>query len=174
MRADFLCRMLLVMSLFGFAAAKEKDASVNEVVLRVKEASHSGAIVMELANRSGKPIRIWKDSNSWGAARWRVLLLRKGKLETFFQNPDEDFTVNIPEYYEIAGGAHIDVALDLNGGNWCGLSHCSSFNERGFAGRTITFEPKDLIIVVYDVPFTPESLRMGVWYGVAATSATVK
>ena len=32
------------------------------------------------------------------------------------------------------------------------------------------FEHGDLIVVLYDVPFTPESLRLSVWYGVAVTS----
>ncbi len=37
-------------------------------------------------------------------------------------------------------------------------------------GRRCAFEHGDLIVVLYDVPFTQESLSMSVWYGVAASS----
>src|SRR6266700_1691195 len=173
MKALF-CGLLLLASLFdGPTGAREMKESVNDVTLKIGEVAPEGKITVQLANSSRKAIRIWKDSNSWGAARWRILLIRKGRLETFFQNPDQDFTMNVPGFREIAGGAHIDQKLDLNGGNWCGLAHCASYNERGFGGAKVDFQSNDLIIAIYDVPFFPESLSMGVWYGVAATSTTV-
>lgn len=40
--------------------------------------------------------------------------------------------------------------------------------------RKTTFQPGELIIVDYDVPTFPESLRLGVWWGGPADSATVQ
>ncbi len=109
------------------------------------------------------------DSNSWGAARWRVLVVRNARLETFFQYPEQGFTRNIPTFIEIAGEGQINKTLDLNAGEWCWLDQCSFFGEKGIGGEMIKFNPKDSIIVVYDVPRTAEAASMGVWFGVAAT-----
>lgn len=153
---------------------KESEMSINSVKIGKVEVSHAGDITVEILNSSKKPVKLWKDSNSWGAGCWRVLLIRKARLETFFQNPDQVFTVNSPTFNEIAGGGHIEQKLDLNGGNWCGLGHCARYNERGFGGNKISFESNDLVIVIYDVPATQEARNLGVWYGVVAASATVQ
>ena len=159
--ANLLCRS---------AAANEK--SMNELTIKIKEISPSGIVSVEVGNNSTKPIRIWKESNSWGAARWRVLVIRNGQLQTYFQNPDQGFTRNVPGFDEIAAGGHIDKKLDLNGGNWRGLDHAK-----------IGFEPGDTVIVIYDVPkqfgwsetsVAVETSKMGVWCGVAAASTTAQ
>jgi len=150
------------------------ENSRNKLTLKIRAISPSGGVTAEIYNSSREPIRIWKDSNSWGAARWRVLRVRNGQVETFFQNPEQAFSKNTPSFDEIAGGGHVEQKLDVNRGNWCGFAQCSSYNEQGLAGQKVTFESKDLIIVVYDVPFFPESLQMDVWYGVAVTFTTVK
>jgi len=170
-----ICKLLVFGSLaLGSASAPENGSPMYDIKLRATEISRTGKMTVQLINTLSKPIKVWKDSNSWGAARWRVLLVRKGQLETFFQNPNEDFAKNYPAFIQIAGGAHIDQKLDLNGGNWCGLGHCGRYDEKGFGGQKIALERGDLIVLVYDVPFFPESLSMGVWYGVAATPAIVQ
>lgn len=151
----------------------ESDMPTNSVKIGKVEASRAGDIAVEILNPSKKPIKLWNDSNSWGAASWRVLLLRKGQLETFFQNPDQMFTVNRPTFNEITAGGRLEQKLDLNGGNWCGFGHCSPYNERGFAGKKINFESNDIVIVIYDVPATQEARELGVWYGVIAATTTV-
>jgi len=151
-----------LVNLFSESAAATTQ-QMNPLLIRVLDVSYSGEITLEISNSSKDPIRIWKDSNSWGAARWRVLLVRKGHLQTFFQDPDQDFTVNKPTFTEIPGGARIEQRLNPNGGDW-----------RGLEGQKIAFVPGDVVIVVYDVPFTPESLKLGVWYGVSAASTTVQ
>lgn len=147
---------------------------INSFRINKVEVSGTGQITIELENSSKQPLRVWKDSNSWGAACWRLLLIRKGRLETFFQNPDRGFTKNNPSFTELAGSGHIQQKLDLNGGNWCGFGYCSSYNEHGFGGRDVSFEPGDIIVVTYDVPRTDEASKMGVWYGVIAATATVQ
>src|SRR6266852_3624202 len=152
----------------------ERETAINSVKIEKAEAVRSGIIAVQILNLSKKPIRLWKDSNSWGAACWRVFLIRNGTLEVFFQNPDQEFTRNGPAFDEIPGGGHLDQKLDLNGGNWCGLGHCSIHSERGFGGKKFNFEPNDTVIVIYDVPVTQEAHDNHVWYGVIAATATVQ
>lgn len=153
---------------------KPSDKSINSLRIGKVEVSVEGIITAQLENSSKAPIRIWQDSNSWGAACWRVLLIRNGRLEVFFQNPDQEFTRNGPAFDEIPGGNHLDQKLDLNGGNWCGLGHCSRHDQRGFSGKRINFETNDIVILIYDVPATQEARDQGVWYGVVAATATVQ
>jgi hypothetical protein len=93
-------------------------------------------------------------------------------LDTFFQNPDQQFTRNVPAFSELQKGMVVDLELDLNGGNWCSSAGCSSHDERGIGGTTVTFEKGDVLYLIYDVPRSEEGAKMGVWYGVAATSAS--
>ena len=155
-------------------SASARDGSTNDLQLHVANIAQSGSLTVEVSNSSKRPIRIWEEDNSWGAARWRVLRIRAGRLETFFQNPNRIFTMNMPTSEEIAPGALVEHKLDLNGGNWCGLGHCGGYNEHGFGGEKADFQRGDTLIVLYDVPSTNEAGKMGVWYGVTAASATFK
>lgn len=152
----------------------ESDMPINSVKIGKVEASRAGDIGVEILNSSKKPIKLWKDSNSWGAASWRGLLVRKGQLETFYQNPDQVFTVNRPTFNEIAAGGRFEQKLDVNGGNWCGMGHCALHSERGFGGKRVTFEANDIVIVIYDVPATQEARDKSVWYGVIAATANIQ
>jgi hypothetical protein len=156
------------------ASPRPIEKSMNALNITKLEVSRAAQATLQLENSSKAPIRIWRDSNSWGAASWRVLLIRNGTLEVFFQNPDQEFTRNVPAFNEIPGGGHLDQKLDLNGGNWCGLGHCSIHSERGFGGKKFNFEPNDTVIVIYDVPVTQEGRDYGVWYGVIAATAIVQ
>jgi hypothetical protein len=166
MKLLFCCLLIFsnLFCLFAVASAKSMDG----LTIKITEVLPSGSMSVEVDNTSSKPVRIWKESNSWGAARWRVLLIRGDKLKTFFQSPDQRFTRNVPGFDEIGAGGHIEKKLDLNGGNW-----------EGFDGMQISFEPGDTIIVVYDVPkefgWSDSSIaekvrKMEVWYGVIAAS----
>jgi hypothetical protein len=166
------CCGLLIFATFFCAFSAGSDKSMNSLTIRITEASPSGTISIEVDNDSSGVIRIWKESNSWGAARWAVLLIRGGQIQTFYQNPDQGFTRNVPGFDEIASGGHIEKSLDLNGGNW-----------RGSGGRRVRFEKGDLVIVIYDVPkqfgwseakIAAETQKMGVWYGVASAILTVQ
>jgi hypothetical protein len=153
---------------------RERDAAINSVKIEKAEATRTGDITVQILNLSKKPIRLWQDSNSWGTACWRVLLLRSGQLETFFQIFSGIFTLNHATFNEIAEGGRLEQKLHLNGGDWCGLGHCTMFYERGFGGTNVTFEPTDTIIVIYDVRPTQEARDKGVWYGVIAATASVQ
>jgi hypothetical protein len=165
--------VLFVVNLLS-ASTAPGGPSMADLKVRIVKTSPSGNIIVELSNASKESLKIWEESNSWGAARWRVLRIRKGLLETFFQNPNQIFTVNFPAVTEIAAGAHIERKLDINGGNWCGLGHCAPYNERGFGGEKISFEQDDMIIVIYDVPPTKEAGKVGAWYGVATAFTAIQ
>jgi len=130
----FICGLLLLISAASTTVAQKED-TMGGLTLVIKEVKPSGVLTVETNNSSQKPIRIWQEGNSWGAAHWRVLLIRNGRLETFFENPDQGFAMNAPRFNKIAVGAKIDQELSLNSGNWCGFGHCSQYNEHGFGGR---------------------------------------
>ena len=142
--------------------------------IRITKVSQTGSISLRISNPSKKLLRLWEDPNSWGAARWRILRIRNGQVDVFFQNPNQIFTANIPTTIEIAPEASLERILDVNGGNWCGLGYCSSYNERGLGGKEIKFEADETIVIIYDVPPTKESQDLSVWHGVVAAVATVK
>ena len=157
-----LYTMLVSVGLICLHSSASGRESVDCLKLRIKEASPHG-IIVEISNFSKGPCRIWKESNSWGVSRWRLIRIRAGKVDALCQNPDREFTKNGPEFLEIAGGTHVDQKLDLTDGSW-----------RGLSGEEIRLERGDLIVAIYDVPSTPESLKFGVWYGVAVTSMTIQ
>jgi hypothetical protein len=163
---------LLVLITLVPSLTATKDKAMSNLSLEILKVLPSGAVTVAIGNSSDKPLRLWSESNSWGAAHWRVLLIRKGRLETFFQNPDQGFTRNIPTVSEIAPGAQIQYELDPSKDNWVGPE-----------GQKLNFEPGDMVIVVYDVPkqygwvgapVTLEASKMGVWYGVATAVTTVR
>ncbi len=167
--------LLLLVSLFiAGELANGMPPLPTEPGIKLLRVSQTGVITVELSNPSKSALKIWQGSNSWGAACWRVLLIRHGHVEAFFQNPYQIFTANAPIFDEIAPGARLERSLDLNGGNWCGFGHCASYNERGIAGKRISVESNDVIVAVYDVPPTREATDMGVWRGVIAALKTVE
>jgi hypothetical protein len=176
MKKLFYGQLLLVIATlcFGQEATKRMPVVVGPT-MKIVKVSTLGSITLEISNPSKKPLKLWEESNSWGATNWRALRIRQGQIETFFQNPYQVFTGNIPLFNEIPAGARLERKLDLNGGNWCGFGHCASYNEQGFGdGKKVTFEPGDTIIAVYDVPPTKESQELGVWTGVVAAFKTVE
>lgn len=165
--------LAVVPALFLCSAKNAVDVSLVNLDLQIMTASRTGRITVKVGNPSKTTIKLWNESNSWGAACWRVFVIRNGQIETFYQNPYQIFTVNAPEATEVAGGAHIERSLDLNGGNWCESGYCSSYNQRGFNGGAMAFEQNDIIIAVYDVPPSTEARKMAVWHGVSAAYTTV-
>jgi hypothetical protein len=177
-----VCGLLLLISATVTTTA-QKESTMGGLVLAIREVNPSGVVKVEIDNSSKKPIRVWDEANMWGASHWRVLLIRNGRLETFFENPDQQFTMNYPRFDEIAAGAKIDRELSLNNGNWCGFGHCSLHNEHGLGDREVSFERGDILIAIYDVPKLyafPEArdsvmaVKAGVWSGVATAMTVVQ
>ncbi len=146
--------------------------STNGLVLRIASISATGQISVEMHNVSPKMIKLWKESNSWGSAHWRVLIVRNSRVHLFFQNPDIIFTRNGPAYLEVAAGGRVMQMLELNDGKWLGDGDQATTITRG-----------DTVIVLYDVPKqqiyreAPNSVaavNAGVWYGVCAGTTEVR
>jgi hypothetical protein len=150
---------------FAVGSAAAASESLKDLKLTILDVSGSGSLTVSISNSSQqKSLRVWRESNSWGASRWRVLFIRNGQTRTLFEDADGvGFTRNIPTFDEIAIGSHVDRQLNVNGAEW---SRTGS--------EKIRFETGDQVIVIYDVPPEVEARRMHVWYGVAAASATVK
>jgi hypothetical protein len=128
------------------------------------EATTTGKVLVELTNNSKRPIRVFRDSNTWGAARWRLLKVKDGRIEAFAQTADNTFfTRNVPAFDEIQPGGRLAVRLNVNDGNW--LTSASA---------PARFESGDTVVAIYDVPSTPESEKLGVWHGIASALTTVR
>lgn len=165
--------LLSVVAILYCGWAAPVNAQMVQPTIRITKVSQTGKVSLQISNPSKERLRLWEDSNSWGAARWRILRIGNGQVDVFFQNPHQIFTANLPTTIEIAPGESLERVLDVNGGNWCGLGHCSSYSQRGLGGKEIRFEMNE-IAVIYDVPPTKESQDLGVWHGVVAAVATVK
>jgi hypothetical protein len=157
----------------------DESKSLHDLKLEITQVLPDGKITVQVRNISKVPVRIWREDNEWGAGHWRVLRLRKGQVETFFEQLTTPLTANSPLYTSIPRGAHIEELLDLN---W---SRPSLVTWRGLRGSKVTFEPGDTVIVVYEVPATLDAIDLsvrgfrrqmsgqGVWYGVAAACAKI-
>jgi hypothetical protein len=168
----YLCQLIILLGLInGFASASYRH--MGDLKLNIAEVSRAGTVRVEMSNSSTSPVRIWRETNSWGAGRWRVVLIRKGRSESFFEDPDRDFTRNGPVSDEIEPGKVKTFKLDLNDSNWCGSGRCLPYGQRRSGDDEVRFQAGDEVLVIYDVPFTPESLRMDVWYGFAVAFTTV-
>jgi hypothetical protein len=169
--------LLLVLTVAALSvshhAATPRGEPANGLVLTIRQISRSGSIAVELGNVTARPIRIWRESNSWGASPWRVLRISKGHLETFYQNSARGFMLNAPQVFEIPPGGHVEQTLDLNGRYWCAFGQCTK-DERRSDDKGVRFDEGDTAIVIYDVPFAPETLEKNAWYGVVAAIATVQ
>lgn len=149
-----------------FAVAS--DASMQSIEIEIAKVLPLGVVDVLLKTGETSPVNIWRESNSWGVARWRILRVHNGILETYYQNPNRRFSMNIPSFLELTKGSPLSQRLDLNAGNWCLGVHCSSYDERGIDGKEVAFQEGDSIIVVYDVPRTGEAIKTSIWYGVVA------
>src|SRR5260370_39239818 len=172
----FLCGLIICSNFFSVSAVSKDGVpactklfyghapqAMDELRIEISKVDPSGMITIEMSNLSKEPLRIWQDSNSWGAFRWRILRIRKGQVKAFFQSPNQGFTSNAPIFDEIAGHSHLERKIDLDAVDWCGSD-----------GEKVTFESGDMVIVIYDVPSTHEGVYKVVWYGLTTASTVVK
>lgn len=146
------------MVLIALSATRvQGEVSMEKAINLTIDKISSSQIEVSLHNASTDTLKVWKDSNSWGAACWRVVVLRGDSLKVIYRSPDQQFTRNIPTSNEIGAGKYLGVTLNLKDGLWNGLG------EGGF-----DLQPGDTIIVLYDVPATKEAYKFKVWYGVVA------
>jgi hypothetical protein len=163
-RALSICAVWIAFGI-GLAPADAASDRLDDLQLVIAKAAPSGEIMVRMDNASRKaPLRVWTEANSWGALRWKIVIVREARTFVVFEDPDEVvFGKNTPQFDTIAPGGHIDRQLNLNGEYW-------SRSKNG----AIRIKSGDQITVIYDVPPENEAKDMHVWYGVAASSITVK
>jgi len=136
----------------GFMTSTAAPEQIELLITKVTRPTH---LDVRVENRANVPVRIFRDYVSFGWARWRVIVVRNGKLREYMQNPDREFTKNGPEYNEIpVGGGHA-FDFDFSSDDWTCSGECK---DKGIM-------PNDTAILIYDVPMTLQARRFGVWYG---------
>lgn len=170
-------RTLLVAILLAISVqtASSQDVYVPPAApkLEILSISTTAKLQVRLTNTSKQVMKIFNEWNSWGAMDWRVLRINNGQVSTFYQNPYQGFGKNTPSSYELLPGAHHDFKLDINGGFWCGLGHCS-WDDKGLGGKKITFAKGDQIVAIYEASISEESQKLHVFSGVVAATYTVQ
>jgi hypothetical protein len=170
----FFSTLLLLATALSSSTTSGQISTISGLELQVTKMSPSGTISVDIRASSGKTLRIWDDEFSLGAGHWRVVIVRSGHIDTFFESPFQVFVKNTPSFKEVAPGQHITKLLDLNGGNWCGLGQCSGWDQRGFGSQKVTLQSGDSVIVTYDVPPTVDAKQMGVWWGAASAISSMQ
>lgn len=151
---------VLILAVYPTRQSEAIERSMGNLDIRIVAVTPSGVIKVEMAAKKSHGVRVWRESNSWGAARWRVLVVRDGHVSAFVQDPDQIFTRNLPGFIEISGSAQF--SLDPAKSTW--LSS---------AGRSFNVKGGDVIIAIYDVPASKEARDMNVWYGTVVATSTM-
>jgi hypothetical protein len=149
---------ILFCALIGLLPAVEvgaMDVPGHENRLIVSALHSDGKLSVRIESKNGRSFRLWKDSNSWGAASWRVIVMRQNQISLFYQDPAQMFTRNIPSYAEHPGVATFE--LDVNQPTWL------TTNSKPFS-----FLSGDIVVALYDVAPSSEAQRFNVWVGVLA------
>lgn len=125
--------------------------------IALDEGSHFHVI---LANASGKGVRIWKDSNSWGYAGLSFELTDDSGKKSVLHKKDRDWRKNTPSFWDLASGESLVYDVYLSNGEWDGLA-------ADLAGRTVRMR------AVLNMEEDEKSSEFGVWTGrVASSDAT--
>lgn len=138
--------------------AARDSSSLPILDMKIVELTDPGRIKIEVRQTEGRSFRLWNDSNSWGAARWRVLILRGDELTALVQQRPPAFTRNGPGYSEYL--TNFSLELILTESDWATI-------KGSFGG----FNHEDQVIVIYEVPVTQEAFKFGVWHGTIVARA---
>jgi hypothetical protein len=138
----------------------ERPSPSSRPELMIQKIGRPASIEVRLSPTKNGPTRVWRSSNSWGAANWRVLILRGDSLLLFREDPDQTFSRNFPVFDELKTARAI--TLNIKSETWIGPIDA-------FEG----FQSGDKVIAIYDVPVTLDARKLGVWYGTVSAIATV-
>ena len=134
-----------------------------------------GAISVELINASNADLLLWKDSNSWGNARWKIVVVNGMKVDVFYQSRDSVFTRNVPSFDVIKKAGAKSVDLNLNDGSWRTCRGSCPANEKAVGkDALVALSSNDVVTVIYDVPRSSEAIQMRVWNGVVYATVPQK
>jgi hypothetical protein len=155
----FLIVIGLIVAPTSYGTERAAPSSTPELsILKIDSADSIG---VTLSPASKGPTRIWQPGNSWGAANWRVFIVRGAGLFSFREDPDAFHGLNAPRFEELKGPK--SLSFDLSYKLWLGPKAEFGALQAG-----------DKVIVVYDVPVTMEARLYGVWYGTISALGIVK
>ena len=152
---------LLVVAGFFCNVGSAEPGVVRAVELQIEHVLATGQVTVSVRNLEKKPLRMWWDGNEWGGARWRIVHISNDRLETYYQDPDQIFSPNAPNFDEVPAGKSVQIKLDLNDRFWLPKP------------KEVRWTSGDTVIAIYDVPSSREAQKYDVWYGVAAAMAIV-
>ena len=152
---------LLVLAGFFCNVGSAEPAVVSALELQIERVLPTGQITVSAQNRGNEPLRMWRGGNEWGVARWRIVHISNGRLQIYYQNPHQIFTVTSPLFNELSAAKSVQITLNLNDGFWLPKP------------KDVKWTSGDTVIAIYDVPASDEAEKYDVWYGVIAAMAVI-
>ncbi|MBS0458112.1 MAG: hypothetical protein JSS44_12385 [Proteobacteria bacterium] len=159
--------------LFLFAAALSVSAMPNSQEalefsvnpLGIEVSSLAGAsITVGVVNRSNRDVKLFKESNTWGADRWRVVVVGNKRVRSFYQETPVAYTKNVPDTFSISAGGKWEKTLEMTDGTWVSSEGSSWSPQLG-----------DLVLVEYDIPWSTSVPGIdNLWHGFIVGSVEVK
>lgn len=161
-KRTFLFGLASVVS-FGVAAS---ESSPTDLELRIDKLSPTGQVTVSLHNSGQALLRLWR-TGRWSVGTWRVLHIAAidGTLTTYYEDPNQIID-DRPMYAEVSQEKPRMRKLDLTGPFWLPRREARSGENIWATG--------DTLIVIYDIPMSPEAQKLGVWWGVVAAKAIVQ
>lgn len=111
-----------------------------------------------LTNRTGKPLKIWEDSNSWGYAALRFEITEGAGGNVVVRKKERDWRKNMPTFWAIDDGERVTYDVSLGSDEWEGL-------PKGLSGATVTMR------AILEILPDEQSKEFGVWTGKVASPA---
>ena len=159
-----ICKAALLTALVAAQPAVDQPVGP-PTSLSLRIISISGpAITVEISNDSGKAVRLFTESNTWGADRWRVVDIGANGVKSFFMEVPEAYTRNVPETFSIPSGGKWKRNFLMTGKEW------SSSNKHSWSTR-----PGDTVLVEYDLRWEEmPGDQEGVWHGFLVAAKKVE
>jgi len=161
-----LALTLLVIVIGGTVMASSASAADPKLELAIIVAKRGGENVIALdgssrfqvalTNRSGKPVKIWEDSNSWGHAALRFEISKGGGGKAIVRKKERDWRKNVPTFWTIEDGGRVVYEVDLGSDEWEGL-------PKDVHGKTVAMR------AVIEISEDEKSREFGVWTGRVAS-----
>jgi len=139
---------------------EQAAARRTQLTLQVTEV-RATSVAVRLRNVTQASVNLPEQSNSWGAACWRIVRIRNGQSFVGYQTLTHGFTVNVPTTHSLAPGATWQQVLDLTKEEW-----------KASGANDLRIQRGDIIVVTYDVPYSDILVRANAWFGVVGGVAT--
>lgn len=137
------------------ASGADRDLELS-IVAPERTIALDGKFKVIATNRSGKTLKIWEDSNSWGYAALRFEITEAGGGKAVVRQKERDWRKNMPTFWSVADGGQVVYDVSLGSDEWEGL-------PKSLKGSTVTM--RAIIEILPD----EQSKELGVWTGKVAS-----